>query len=119
MSKEAQSIENSFTEYIIPENEKKIVDSIFDQNMEPANKQSLMQVNRTTSNQTLATKQTRDQEHFSFLSRVQARAEKELQDEQKGIKVPLSGNRLTQKMYSEAKLEKDEQAAVSNETQKE
>lgn len=39
-----------------------------------------------------------------------------LEDEQKGVKHPLSGNKLTQMMYSQAKLEKDEDE-IKNQTQ--
>jgi len=35
------------------------------------------------------------QEHFDFLSRMKARADKELEDEKKGIKHPVSFNKLT------------------------
>jgi hypothetical protein len=59
-----------------------------------------------------------NQEHFSFLKRVQARLMKAVSDEEKGIKKPLSTNKLTQKMFARAKLERDTKSVQNDEAKK-
>jgi hypothetical protein len=52
LENEAKNIEQSFTEYIVPDQEKSIVNSIFEQNMQ--NKTSVVQMKNLTTNSSIS-----------------------------------------------------------------
>jgi hypothetical protein len=50
----------------------------------------------------------RDKQHLEFLTKVQKKAEQDIKDEQKGIQKPVTNNKKTQEMYSQARIEQEE-----------